>query len=339
MISEVSQEKRLKNFDINIKTKFLDGNKKLERNTDSSLNNNIHSGIILEKDYYRKGQLLKKENIFDSRILYSYEFDGNKDITCSNCGMHGDIDEFNDGCPYCHTSYNIEYDNKEFGSKHYYDLVTRSNGYVVKTFIIDYIVSFIFTFFLVYYTSRTFHYFEIIKIIVISILISLLLFYVFYYLDAAIIMPSVRRKKERQNKIQEEFWRKMLSNGFDKVKFYNNFVYDLRNLYYGEKYNDVVDFDILDYEEFELYEKDNSFYVNVLVSIRIVRYVDGKIKSSLKKIKYTLLHQDLDGEINGGVNLIKCRNCGSSVNVADNKCSYCGTKYNYYQEWYIVGDK
>ena len=42
----------LKDFGINIKTKYYVGNKVYERNTDDSINDDIISGIICEKDYY-----------------------------------------------------------------------------------------------------------------------------------------------------------------------------------------------------------------------------------------------------------------------------------------------
>ena len=151
-------------------------------------------------------------------------------------------------------------------------------------------------------------------------------------------MQKSSQKKEYQNKKQQEFWDKMSQNNYDKIKFYNNFISDLRRLYYSDKYPNIIDFDIIDYDNYKMYNKDNKLYVDVSINIRIVEYVNGKIKSSINNKTYTLLHQDLDGELKGGVNLIKCHNCGSSINVLDRECSYCGTKYNYYQEWYIVGD-
>ena len=335
MITDENQEKRLKEYNINIKTIFRDNDKVVQRNTDNSLCQDVNSGIIIEKDYYYRGHVIKKENIFDSRILYSYQFRHDEDITCINCGMNGKIDEFRDGCPYCHTSFNIEYDNKELGSKHYYDLTIKNRSYIIKTFIIDYIVSFILTLLYIFYTSRTFYIFDILKVIVISILISLLLFYFFYYFDALIIMPGIRKKKELQNKKQIEFWNKMKEKGFDKVKFYNNFNYDLRRLFYSDKYKDIIDYDIIDYNIFELEEKNDKNFVFINIDIRIVRFNDGKITSSIMNKDYKLVYSPIEKELKGGVNLIKCHNCGASINVLDNECSYCGSRHNYYQEWYL----
>lgn len=41
-------------------------------------------------------------------------------------------------------------------------------------------------------------------------------------------------------------------------------------------------------------------------------------------------------QLNSGINVIKCRGCGASIDVTQNKCEYCGVKTNYLQEWYLI---
>ena len=334
MVVEEAQKNRLNEYGINIKTKYQVNDQILERNTDNSKNDNIKQGIILEKDYY-KGILLKKENIFDSRITYTYEFNESKDIKCINCGAISNIDNNNDHCPYCNTSFNLEYTNKNLGSKYYYDLVTKDRSYVIKTYIIDLIVSTIITSLYIINTSRTFYFFDILKIIVGSLLVSLILFFFFYYLDAMILLPGITKKKEAQNKRQQEFWERLEKKKLDKTTFYNNLLYELRELYYGDKYKDIIDFDIIDYNEFIDIEKDNKLYVDVSIDIRIVKYKDGKIKSKLEEKKYRLLWARQNDHLAPGKNEIRCHNCNSSIDVREKKCKYCGTKVNYYQQWYL----
>lgn len=336
MITEISKEKRLNKYGINIKTKYKQEDKILQRNTDNSLNENVKDAIILEKEYYYKGNLLKKENIFDSRITYSYVFDSDKKIECSNCGMTGNIKEFENGCPYCGTCYNIDYEDKELGSKYYYDLVLKEKNYMLKTYIIDLIISFIISFFYVTSTGRTFYFFDVLKMIVIALLISFLLFYLFYYLDAFILLPSVKAKKEKINNKQIEFWKKMETRKIDKIKFYNNLNYDIRNIYFSDSYEDIIDFDIIDYTNFEEQQIDDELYVTVWVDIRIVKFVNGKIISKTENKKYKLKHISKQIEIESDINLIKCGNCGASIDVTQNECGYCGGKNNYLKEWYIV---
>ena len=110
--------------------------------------------------------------------------------------MTANMEEFQSGCPYCYTSYNMEYQQKELGSKHYFDLTIKNKKYIVITYLIDLIVSFIITFEFIIGTSRTFYFFDMMKVLIGTILISLLLFYVFYYIDALMILPGIKKRKK-----------------------------------------------------------------------------------------------------------------------------------------------
>jgi len=33
--------------------------------------------------------------------------------------------------------------------------------------------------------------------------------------------------------------------------------------------------------------------------------------------------------------MIRCTHCGTTLNVNDDECSYCGNKIKYYQEWIL----
>ena len=301
MVVEESQDKRLKKNNINIKIKFQDGDSIKERNTDDSKNYNINSVIIIEKDYYKDGILSQEE------------------ITCKNCGMKEKIEKFENGCPYCGSNYNIEYNSKELGSKNTYDYTVKDRKYVTKVLIKDIIISLIIMAIYIVNTSRTLYFFDILKIVVGTIIMGVILFFIFYYMDAKIILPSIKVKKEKLNNNQINFWNKMESMNIDKVKFYNNLIYSIRQLYYSNKYDNIIDFDILDYDDFKDSYDDNNMYIET-------KREQQKFK--LKRLK------DFQ-ELKAGTNLIKCPNCGSTINVNDNECSYCKTKINYLQEWYL----
>lgn len=336
MITEKVQKERLENLKINIKTKYKSGDSILERNTDNSKNDNIINGIILEKDYYYQGQIIKKENIFDSRILYTYVFESNNKIACPNCGMSGNALEFIKGCPYCGTSCNLDFEDKELGSKHYYDLVIKDHSYIKKTFIIDLIISFLISFIYIIGTSRTFYIFDFMKVIGLTLLISFILFYFFYYLDAIIILPNLKRKKELLNQKQREFWTRMNNLGIEKNKFYNNLNYDLRKHYYSAKHPNIIDYDIIDYNYFKEAKDNENFYIKVNLDIRLISFKGDKIISKIETKTYQLKKASLTKKIDGSVNIIKCHNCGSSIDITKDKCTYCGTEFNYYQEWYLI---
>ena len=44
-------------------------------------------------------------------------------------------------------------------------------------------------------------------------------------------------------------------------------------------------------------------------------------------------------ELKDGVNIIKCPNCGASIDATKEKCEYCNTNINYLQEWILVSNR
>ena len=153
---------------INIKTKYIVGNDLLERNTDNTKNDDIKNGIRCKKEYYLNNNLTHTEDLFDSRIEYTFISKDveNKDYTCPNCGMQSKLKDFVEGCPYCHTYYNLDYTDKDLGSKYHYDQVLRSNTYRIITGIIDVIISLILSYIYIKTTSRTFNNYDISKIFI-----------------------------------------------------------------------------------------------------------------------------------------------------------------------------
>lgn len=337
LISDNFHKEKLKEFGINIKTKYIVGNKILEKNTDNSVNDDIVSGIRCEKDYYIGKKLVHKEKMFDSRIEYTFVSKKmeNEDYTCPNCGMHSKIKDFIDGCPYCKTYYNIDYSDKDLGSKYHYDRVLRSNKYRIITGVIDLIVSFILCTIFIKYTSRTFNIIDISKIFIYGIILAAILYYLFYILDAYIILSPIKKYKDRQNQKQMDFWNRIK---IDKKSFFNNFNFELRKYYYSK--NDIIDFDVLDYIEFYDFEKDNNKYINVKAEIRIVKYTAGKITSNVIKAEFVMKRNNCGKlELKDGVNIINCHNCGASIDVTDGICSFCHTEIKYLQDWILIDNK
>ena len=199
LISDNFHKKKLKEFDINIKTKYIVGNKIFERNTDNSINDDIVLGIRCEKDYYIGKNLVHKEKEFDSRIEYTFiskEME-NKEYKCPNCGMQSKLKDFVDGCPYCRTYYNIDYSNKDLGSKYHYDRVLRNKTYRIVTGIVDLIISFILCAIFIKLTSRTFNSVDVSKIFIYGVILAAVLYYFFYILDAYIILTPIKRYKDK----------------------------------------------------------------------------------------------------------------------------------------------
>ena len=333
LISDKSHEKKLKDFNINIKTNYIVGNNILERNTDGSYNDDIKNGIRCKKYYYVNNILGLTEKLFDSRIEYTFisSHQEDMDYKCPNCGMAGKVKEFTNGCPYCRTHYNIDYTDKDLGSKYHYDLVLRNPMYRIITAIVDVIVSIILAFIFIKATSRTFNSYDISKIFIYGIILSLVLYYFFYIIDGYIILGPIRRYKNRQNKRQMDFWER---TKIDKKVFYNNLNFEVRNKYYSK--SDIVDYDVIDFIEFSDFKKKDILYVNVIADVRIVRYNGSKFRASYIRDKYTMkrVHSDIY-ELKEGTNYIKCHNCGASIDVTKGYCEHCHTKTKYYQEWIL----
>lgn len=334
LISDNYQIKKLNKYKINIKTKYIVGNDLLERNTDNTKNDDIKNGIRCKKEYYLNNNLTHTEDLFDSRIEYTFISKDveNKDYTCPNCGMHSKLKNFIDGCPYCQTYYNIDYTNKDLGSKYHYDQVLRSNTYRVITGIVDIIISLILSYIFIKTTSRTFNGFDISKIFIYGLILSLILYYFFYIIDAYIVLSPIRNYKEKENQKQEEFWE---STKIDKKKFYNNLNYELRKYYYSK--DNIIDYDIIDYLSFNNFTKNNQEYIKITAEVRVVYYKNNKITSRIIKDTYLLKHHtDNIQSLKEGENIIKCHNCGASIDITQEECSYCHTKTKYLQEWTLI---
>ena len=204
------KKKKLDKYKINIETTYIANNQILVRNTDNTKrNDDIKNGIRVKKDYYVNNKLMHTENKFDSRITYTFISEDllKESFKCVNCGMQSDLKTFIDGCPYCGTNYNLEYTDKDLGSKYHYDLVLKSNIYRIITGIIDLIISLILSFIYIKTTSRTFNSYDITKVFIFGFILSLVLYYIFYLIDAYIVIGPIKKYKELGNSKQEEFWK------------------------------------------------------------------------------------------------------------------------------------
>lgn len=333
LISDNSHLKKLQKFNINIKTKYIVGNKILERNTDNSCNDDIKNGIICEKQYYVNHRLIHTEKLFDSRMEYTFisESQQNEDYTCPNCGMHAKLRDFSSGCPYCKTYYNIDYTDKDLGGKYHYDLILQSNTYRIITAIVDLIISLLLAFLFIKFTSRTFNSYDISKIFIYGIILALILYYFFYIIDGYVILGPIKKYKDKQNQKQIDFWNR---SKIDKKTFFNNLNYEIRNKYYES--TNIIDYDIIDFIELQEYVKDDNLFVNVKANVRIVTFENNKITSKFVDEVYILKRiYDDTLKLNEGVNIIKCHNCGASIDVTKGYCEYCHTKIKYFQSWIL----
>lgn len=332
-ISDGFYEKKLNKYNIKIKTKYIIGNNIFERNTDNSKNDDIVNGIRCEKDYYINNRLIHKETNFDSRIEYTFisKKMENKELKCPNCGYNSKIKNFINGCPYCRTIYNIDYTDKDLGGKYHYDRVLRSNVYRIITGIVDFIISILICFIFIKSTSRTFNTIDISKIIIYGVILSMILYYFFYIVDAYVILGPIKKYKDKKNEKQRIFWDNF---NFDKKKFFNNLNYEIRKYYYSKE--NIIDFDIIDFDEFSETDVNNNINVCVKLYVRIIYFENGKITSKYKDECFIFEYKNKDVLLlNQETNMVKCHNCGASLDVVKGKCEYCNTEIKPLLEWAI----
>ena len=333
LISEEYQNKKLKDYNINIKTKYIVGREVLERNTDGSKNDDIKCGVILSKKYYKNNLLIHEEKDFDTRMEYTFMSKDmeQKENICPNCGATGKLENFIDGCPFCGTYYNIDYTDKELGNKYHYDRVLRNNTYRVITGIVDLVISMLLSLLFIKLTSRTFNIVDVSKVFIYGIILSLILYYFFYTIDAYIVLGPIKRYKDKINQRQINFWNR---TRIDKKRFFNNLNYEIKKYYYTK--DNIIDYDILDYLSFKEYKDKGNEYIEVTAEVRVISYNNNKIKSKYLKETYKM-RKNTKGklELEEGKNIIKCPNCGGSINANDSKCKFCSTEIKYLQEWIL----
>ncbi len=245
--------------------------------------------------------------------------------------MHSKLKDFLEGCPYCRTYYNIDYTNKDLGSKYHYDRVLKNNTYRIATAIVDIIFSLAISLIFIKTTGRTFNSYDISKIFIYGLILAGILYYFFYILDAYIVLTPIKKYKDKQNQKQIDFWNR---TKIDKKKFFNNFNYEVRKKYYSEE--NIIDYDVLDYISFQEFTKNNNLYIEVVAEVRVVYYENNKIIPKTMNQKYIMKKLNTESlKLNNAENFIKCSTCGASIDVEKGECSYCHTKIKYFQDWIL----
>ena len=295
--------KRLKEHGKNIRTKYKKQYKILQRDTNNTKNDNIKDAICLEKNYYKDGLYLDKVTGFDPRINYTYisNGDGENEVVCPNCGKISKQKEIGDFCPYCKTNYNMEYNDKDLGTKYHYDRVVQGVNYRKITLIVDVLISAIIVYLYIATNSRTFNIYDISKILVGTVILSLILYYFFYIIDASIIVLPIKIYKDKINKNQMKFWSMMEQKNVTKKIFYNNVNYELQKYYYGEDSNNknIIDYVISNNEDLpkeiiDRYQKDGAKQVILDDKQRkILKTMGAKtIEENLIEIKNNYIRHD-----------------------------------------------
>ena len=138
---------------------------------------------------------------------------------------------------------------------------------------------------------------------------------------------SIREKRNKMYKAlskkdQKNFWK---SEKNEKT-FYNDLYKEIVSYLYCQK--DLIDFDILDYNELEFI---NETEIGISCNIRKITYQD-KIKTEKRNLIIKMKYQDSNKK-DENYKVINCSNCGASIDISKKECIHCGKIININNEW------
>lgn len=309
--------KRLEEKEIVIEEiyKYPKDNKIFIRTTDGKENDSVYKSPKIEKNFYRNGKLLFREKNFDKETIYTIVASkGEKLHQCSECGYEDSMKNFYNGCPYCGANFTVDYSkNKSYGRtiKELFSLRW------VKTLCI--VIPILISLTSIYLNQD----FETIfgSIIAIPILMFLTylvitIFYVPYIFYKIIIYKDVHTFRITYN-----------SQIVNNAKLVKDVQTTLLNDYYDENIypenKDLVDFDILEFENYYYKNRNNKNHIVLRLKIRKYFNKNNKIKRVITK-EHVMVYQN-PYYIEKRQDLRKCPSCGANVPPLKKKCDYCKT--------------
>ena len=341
--NERSQSKRLEEQGLRILTTFWDNGLIRQRSTDRSAHDDVVNGVIMNKKYYRGERLLRTEKVFNPLLQYSFVIRDQmeKEISCPNCGTTGKTADFADGCPYCGTCYNIGYGERKNAGKRSAEKRSPEPAEYLSVLFGLLAVFIVAGLLLVRAGGRTFGLFDVLKGIVFGALGGLLAFCLYYTSR----IYAITRRAEESYRVQLDrirgFETRLAAFGIPVNVFYTNLSSELNHLFFDggdPRYADVVDWDVLDYGEYGVSgENENDLAVSVTAELRIIRGSANRLRAEKARLHAVMKPNAVSGDpLRPGANVIRCRNCGCSIDITRPACPQCGTPIRYRQRLYLT---
>ncbi len=316
--------KRLEKKNIVVEEIFKREDKVFVRTLNGDRNDSVYQANKIEKNYYRDGKRLYREKKFDKNITYTMTLSkGDNEFTCSECGYRATEKEFYDGCPYCGASFYLEQGFRQKNLAVAMKQIFSMKKY--KAFLGGFCIFFSFWFFMGLVQSGEYPWFIAIMMALSMLPILLAGLHIFFtiLLIPYLIVKVITHRDLRNDRITIDGIR--MSN----QKIIQDLNYQLLVNYYDEKifpqYQDLVDFEILDYDTYHVVKKGNIPAIRITFEIRKYFENNGHIRKVQGKETVTLLRNQNyypKVEMNSAK---KCPNCGANVGLFDKTCSYCGS--------------
>jgi len=307
--------KRLEEKEIVIEEiyKYPKDNTIFIRTTDGKENDSVYKSPKIEKNFYYKDKLLFREKNFDQETTYTIlATKGEKIHKCSECGYEDYMKNFFSGCPYCGANFSIDYSKHKSYGRSIKELFSFK---WVKTLCIGIpIIAAIFAIYLNQDFETIFTSIISIPILMFATYLLIMIFYTPYILYKTIIYKDVHTFKIQYN-----------GQIINNAKLLKDVQTTLLNDYYDEKLypenKDLVDFDILDFENYYYKNINNNIYIVLRLKIRKYLNKNKKIKRVVTK-EHIMVYQN-PHYIEKSLNLRKCPSCGANVPPLKKKCVYC----------------
>ena len=141
------------------------------------------------------------------------------------------------------------------------------------------------------------------------------------------------RKKREQDITLERFREGLAANGLTMGEFVNSLNLGLRDHYFGAESDDtkdIIDFDVLDYRNQQIFSQEGRVYAQVDAAVRLVSVDDDKVNSAetVKRIRMKK-GEGTGPALKAGVNIVSCPFCGAAIDVTTGSCSYCKTPFRH----------
>lgn len=335
-ISEKKHYKRLEEKGIVIEEKFSeDENEIYYRISDGSRVDDIKNLPKSEVIYYKDGKKICNINHFDENARYTFisNQNSNKEISCPNCGNIGKEFEFINGCPFCGSDFNMDYvEKKSTGFKPVEMIgIRKIQGIALLFTALMFIIRCI--------TAQNAE--EPIIHHIVSVILIPIFFFISYLVTSFLMFPICIYKIAKDSSMIGKF-SAMIQSGVlsSKQRLYNDLNNELSNYYYDTKksngYENLIDFDILEYKDIT-FNNNNGVepYIIISYKIRKIYFENDKVYKTISNAKVKLKKNNIKDIFKDGYRVIKCVNCGASIDVTSSECDYCHTPNNFKNEWTI----
>ena len=183
-------------------------------------------------------------------------------------------------------------------------------------------------------TGRTSTPFDFAKGVLIGAMAGGLLYlaYSIYRSRTALTSEEVRKKRE-QDITLERFRQDLAANSLTMGEFVNSLNLGLRDHYFGSEADDtkdIIDFDVLDYRDQQIFSQEGNVYAQVDAAIRLVSADGGKVNSTETVKRIRMRKSGRTGPaLKAGLNIVSCPFCGAAIDLTTSCCSYCKTPFRY----------